>query len=441
MGSSAATCRAVLLALACCLISRSARAADIAAPVRPWLEGQQGIEERITALLNEMTLTEKIGQLRQTNGIGGDATGDAKNLVAGNALYQLIRDGQLGSILNEINLSTINEFQRLAVEESRLGNSADYRSRRDSWLPHHFSHSFGTGRQLESRAGRRRPAQSPPRRPGQREFTGRLPRWSTSLAILAGVASPKALAKIPTWLAPCRPHRFAAIKETIFRPTIVSRACVKHFVGYGAAEGGRDYNTTVISPSLMRNVYLPPFHAAVDAGVATLMSAFNDVNGIPMSGHKYLLTDVLREEWGFHGFVVSDWESIREMIPHGFAADEKDAARAACAGRSEHGNVEPDLPQSSCKELVEEGVVSEDLVDELVREILQSEIPTGFVRKSLHRGHRALDSAHRRASGSCAYLARQSVVLLKNDKERPAASNLQTLKKYRGDRTSRRCQT
>ena len=120
-------------------------------------------------------------------------------------------------------------------------------------------------------------------------------------------------------------------------------ACVKHFVGYGAAEGGRDYNTTVISPSLLHNVYLPSFHAAVDAGVATLMTAFNDVNGVPCSANPHLLNDILRDEWGFDGFVVSDWESIREMIAHGFAADGQRRGAALGAGGREHGHGEPDV--------------------------------------------------------------------------------------------------
>src|SRR5690606_19050956 len=105
-------------------------------------------------------------------------------------------------------------------------------------------------------------------------------------------------------------------------------ACVKHFVGYGAAEGGRDYNATMISPSALRNVDLPPFKATAEVGVATLMCAFNDINGLPMSAHTYLLRNVLRDEWGFDGFVVSDWESIREMVPHGYSTDESEAAIA-----------------------------------------------------------------------------------------------------------------
>ena len=106
-------------------------------------------------------------------------------------------------------------------------------------------------------------------------------------------------------------------------------ACAKHFVGYGAAEGGRDYNTASINDNTLHNVYLKPFKAAVDANVATFMTGFNEVNGVPASGNKYILKDILRDQWGFDGFVVSDWNSITEMINHGYAIDEKHAAEKA----------------------------------------------------------------------------------------------------------------
>ena len=121
-------------------------------------------------------------------------------------------------------------------------------------------------------------------------------------------------------------------------------ACVKHFAGYGAAEGGRDYNTTVISTSLLHNIYLPPFRAAVDAGVATLMTGFNEINGVPASANRYLLRDVLRDQWKFNGFVVSDWTSIEELIDHGYAADLKAAGLAAALRRRQHGDDQSRLP-------------------------------------------------------------------------------------------------
>jgi beta-glucosidase len=116
--------------------------------------------------------------------------------------------------------------------------------------------------------------------------------------------------------------------DSLNDPTAIA-ACPKHFVGYGAAEGGRDYNSTFIPERRLRNVYLPPFEAAAKAGAATYMTSFNDNDGVPSSGNEFILKQVLRKEWGFDGFVVSDWASIKEMIPHGFAADEKDAAMKA----------------------------------------------------------------------------------------------------------------
>ena len=153
-------------------------------------------------------------------------------------------------------------------------------------------------------------------------------------------------------------------------------ACVKHFAGYGAAEGGRDDNATMISPSIMRNVYLPPFQAAVDAGVATLMCGFHDVNGIPMSVHKQLLSNVLRGEWGFEGFVVSDWDSIFETIEHGSSKDERAAALAAAQAGV---NMEMSSPcyRKNLTELVTSGQISETTVDELVKPILRVKFRLG----------------------------------------------------------------
>ena len=157
-------------------------------------------------------------------------------------------------------------------------------------------------------------------------------------------------------------------------------ACAKHFAGYGAGEGGRDYNSAVISNSLMRNVYLPPFHAAVDAGVATLMTSFNDVNGIPGSANEHLLRDVLRTDWGFRGFVVSDWESIREMIVHGYSRDENEAARAAALA-----GVNMEMVSQTYRDhlpnLIEAGEISEKVIDDLVAGVLRIKIRLGLFER------------------------------------------------------------
>lgn len=388
--------------------------AQTAVSEKTWLDQKLDLEERVESVLAEMTLEEKVGQLRQTNGLG-EPTGDDKNLTARNELLDLIRAGQLGSILNEISIPMINEYQKLAIEESRLGipliigRDVIHGYRTIFPIPLGQAASFNPELIEAACAVAAREARS---RGIHWTFApmvdiARDPRWGR---IAEGFGEDPHLASVLS-AASVRgyqgddladPHRIAA--------------CVKHFVGYGAAEGGRDYNTTVISPSLMRNVYLPPFKAAVDAGVATLMCAFNDVNGIPMSAHTYLLRDVLRDEWGFQGFVVSDWESMREMIPHGFAADERDVAIA-----SARAGVNMEMTSVAYHKhlvsLVEEDVVAESLVDDLVREILRVKFRLGLFedpycdesKPSILLADEHLELSRR--------LARQSVVMLKNENQ------------------------
>jgi beta-glucosidase len=390
-------------------------AAEIAKADRPWLAAQTDIDERVDPLLAEMNLTEKIGQLRQTNGIGGAATGDAKHLEAEEALFKLIRDGQMGSILNEINLEAINEFQRLAVEESRLGIPLifgrdvihGYRTifpiplgQAASWNPELVEAACAVAAK-ESRAMGIHWTFAP------MVDIARDPRWGR---IAEGFGEDPLLGSA---LAAASVRGYQG--DDLASPDHIA-ACAKHFVGYGAAEGGRDYNATSISPSALRNIYLPPFRAAVDAGVATIMSAFNDVNGIPMSGHSYLLRDVLRDEWSFRGFVVSDWESIREMIPHGIAADERDAARlAALAG------VNMEMTSltfhNSLEKLVEDGEVSEDLIDDLVREILRVKFQLGLFDEPYVDNAPSSVLLAKDSLELSRQIARQSMILLKNEKQ------------------------
>lgn len=406
---------AILFALLSFVLVKHISAAEIAKANRPWLADQTDIESRVDALLAEMTLEEKIGQLRQTNGIGGAATGDAKHLEAEEALYQLVRDGQMGSILNEIDLKVINKLQRFAVDDSRLGIPLvfgrdvihGYRTifpiplgQAASWNPELVEAACAVAAK-ESRAMGIHWTFAP------MVDIARDPRWGR---IAEGFGEDPLLGSALAW-ASVRGYQ----GDDLSSPTRIA-ACAKHFVGYGAAEGGRDYNATSISPSALRNVYLPPFHAAVDAGVATIMSAFNDVNGIPMSGHSYLLRDVLREEWGFRGFVVSDWESIREMIPHGVAADERDAARlAALAG------VNMEMTSltfhNTLKKLVEDGEVSEDIIDDLVREVLRVKFQLGLFEKPFFDEAPSSVLLAKDSLELARQVARQSIVLLKNEKQ------------------------
>jgi beta-glucosidase len=190
-------------------------------------------------------------------------------------------------------------------------------------------------------------------------------------------------------------------------------ACAKHFAAYGATEGGRDYNTAQVSGSLLRNVYLPPFRAAVEAGVATLMTSFNDVNGVPNSANTHLLRDVLRKDWKFRGFVVSDWDSIKEMIAHGYCENENEAAQVAA-----HAGVNMEMVSqcyhSHLAGLVKEGAVPESIVDELVEGVLRVKFRLGLFENPYANSSEAslLVDDHLQLARQ---LARQSIVLLKND--------------------------
>lgn len=380
---------------------------------RPWIDESRTLDERANALVEEMTLEEKVGQMRQTNGIGGEATGDPKNLVADSALYELIRKGQLGSILNEINISTINEFQRLAVEESRLGIPLiigrdvihGYRTifpiplgQAASWNPELVEQGCAI-------AAREARSQGIHWTFAPMVDIARDPRWGR---IAEGFGEDPVLGSALS-AASVKGYQGddLAAKDRI-------AACVKHFVGYGAAEGGRDYNATMISPSAMRNVYLPPFKAAVDASVATLMCAFNDVNGVPMTAHTYLMRDVLRDEWGFKGFVVSDWESIREMIPHGFVADEREAAIAAVrAGvNMEMASV---TFHNTLVQSVKDGAIKESMIDELVKEILRVKFQLGLFEHPYTEETKQSNLLAPDHLEAARQLARQSVIMLKNE--------------------------
>jgi beta-glucosidase len=195
-------------------------------------------------------------------------------------------------------------------------------------------------------------------------------------------------------------------------------ACVKHYAGYGGAEGGRDYNTVDISERTFRDIYLPPYKAGVEAGAYTLMASFNEIGGIPSSGSKYLLNDILREEWGFKGFVVSDWNSIGEMINHGFASDLKHAGEISL-----NAGLDMDMESRSyithLKQLVEEDKVDEDVIDESVRRILRIKFMLGLFDDPFRYCQKEREEKNIMTSDikiASLEVAKRSFVLLKNDK-------------------------
>ena len=360
------------------------------------------VEKRIDNLLSRMTLSEKIGQMNQVS-VGGEVSHYAEAL----------RDGQVGSILNEVDPVKLNEYQRICVEESRLG--IPLLVGRD--VIHGFHTVFPIPLGLAATFDPALVEEGA--RIAAVEATAQGVRWTFSPML--------DIARDPRWGRMAEgsgedPWLDARMAEAMVRgyqgtasDTTTLAACVKHYVGYGAAEGGRDYNSTYLTERQLRNVYLPPFEAAVKAGAMTLMTSFNDNDGVPSTGNSFILKDVLRNEWGFDGLVVTDWNSMGEMIAHGFGVDRKDVACKAV-------NAGVDMDMMTCgfishlEELVASGAVKESVINEAVRHILRVKILLGLFE------HPYVDvEAGEAVQYAPAHLAaaqrsaEESVVLLKND--------------------------
>jgi beta-glucosidase len=366
---------------------------------------QADVEKRIDALLARMTLEEKLGQLQQ---LDGEANGNYRP-----EHMDLVRKGLLGSTLNVRGARRVNELQRAAVEESRLKIPLifgfdvihGYRTifpvplgEASSWDPAAVERAAAVAASEAAAAGVRWTF-------APMVDIARDPRWGR---IVEGAGEDPYLGSA---MARARVRGFQG--RDYGAPDKVV-ACAKHWVAYGAAEAGRDYNTTDVSETRLREVYFPPFKAAVEAGVGTFMSAFNDLNGVPTSANPFTLTRVLRGEWKFDGFVVSDYTSVQELINHGFAADEAEAARAALGAGVDMEMVSR-LYNRHAPRLVKEGKLSVATIDEAVRRILRIKFRLGLFEKPY------ADEARERAailSGENVTAAREvaarSMVLLKN---------------------------
>lgn len=387
------------------------------------------IETRVDELLAQMTLPEKIGQMWQIHGNAEEHK-------------ELIRKGAVGSFLNVVGKDAA-EFQRLAREESRLriplifGRDVIHGFKTVVPIPLAQAASFNPD---VARDGARMAAAEAAASGINWTFApmvdiARDPRWGRIaegcgedpyLAGCMGAAMVEGFqgSKARTSLLGAKSQRRQAQKN-LAKPGSIA-ACAKHYVGYGAAEGGRDYNTTLIPERTLRDVYLPPFRACVDAGACTLMSAFNDLNDVPASGNALTLRQILKKEWKFDGFVVSDWGSITEMISHGYCADEKEAAFKGTRAGVDMEMVTPAYPKF-LETLVAEGTVPVAWLDDAVRRILrikfrlglfdrpcQPETPESVILSDAH-----LQVAYRAAVESC--------VLLKNDGALPLAAGARTV--------------
>lgn len=366
--------------------------------------GQENTEQKIDALLSKMTLKEKIGQMNQLTGLG-----------LADDMQAAIRNGEVGSILNELDLPTTNKLQRIAVEESRLG------------IPLIFArdviHGFKTIFPIPL-------GQAASWNPQIAENGARVAALEASSVGIRWTFAPMIdISRDPRWgriAESCGEDPYltsvmgnAMIKgfqgDSLSSPTSIA-ACAKHFAAYGASESGKDYNTTWIPEIQLRELYLPPFKAAVDAGAATFMCSFNDINGVPSSGSTFLNRQILRDEWKYDGLLVSDWGSIQQMIPHGFCADLKEAGeKAAIAG------VDMDMMSyayiNHLEELIKEKKVDEKLIDESVRNILRLKFRLGlFDNPYIKEGAPSalyLESSLQQAKEA----AIEGAILLKNDQQ------------------------
>jgi beta-glucosidase len=362
-------------------------------------------KDRVDKLVAEMTIDEKIGQMSQL---------DAPSLGSGENLKKAVRDGRCGSLLNYFGVENVNEIQRIAVEESRLGIPLiigrdvihGYKTifpiplgMAASWNPELVKGAFRIAATEAASQGIKW------------TFAPMIditwdPRWGR---IAEGCGEDPFLASA---MAAAMVHGIQG--ENLTDPTSIA-ACAKHYVGYGFSEGGRDYNTTYITESVLRNVVLKPFRAARDAGALTFMSAFNDLNGVPTSANEFTLKQVLRNEWNFDGFVVSDWGSVQELINHGYAVDDKDAAAKAI-----NAGVEMEMASTTyfenIKSLLAEKKITQKQIDDAVRNILSVKFRLGLFDNPYtdpEAGKIILNPVFLEHART---LARESTVLLKNEK-------------------------
>ncbi|MBN2413997.1 beta-glucosidase BglX [candidate division KSB1 bacterium] len=376
---------------------------SIARDVKHAQEGE--INKKTEALLSRLTLREKIGQMVQVNGQNGQIPDEFRTAIL---------NGSIGSILNEVDVKTLNDIQRIAVEESRLGIPIIFA--RD--VIHGFKTIFPIPLGLAATWN-----------PELVEAGSRVAATEAATYGIRWTFAPMVdITRDPRWgrIAECLgedPYLTSTLGAAMVRgfqgddlsaPGSIA-ACAKHFAAYGAAEGGRDYNTASVPGNELRDVYLKPFKACVDAGAATLMAAFNEINGVPATGNKFLLNDVLRGEWGFKGFVVSDWSSVTQLITHGFSENEKEAACAAVKAGTDM-EMASTTYQTYIEELVKEGRINEEDINQSVRRILTLKYQLGLFDNPytepaafpavLNDNHKALAKK----------AAIQSVVLLQNNK-------------------------
>lgn len=382
------------------------------------------IEKKIDVLMSKMTLEEKVGQMNQYNGFW-DVTGPAPVGGTAEQKYENIKKGLVGSMLTVRGVKEVKAVQKIAVEQTRLGIPLiigfdvihGYKTLSPIPLAEAASWDLKAIEKSAETAASEAAASGINWTFGPMMDVSKDARWGR---VMEGAGEDSYLG---SKVAIARVKGFQG--DNTFKSPLRIAATAKHFAAYGFVEGALEYNASEISNNTLFNQVLPPFKAAVDAGLKTVMTSFNTINGIPASGDKFLLRDVLKNKWGFNGFVISDWASIREMIPWGFSKDEKAAAISAVEAGTDM-DMEGGIYVPYLIDLVKQGKVKQEFVDDAVRRILRVKYELGL----FDNPYRFLDEKREKeVIGSKANreavldMAKKSIVLLKND------TNLLPLKK------------
>lgn len=386
------------------------------------MDKKQDTEQRIDELMAKMTLEEKVGQMNQYNGFW-DVTGPSPKEGNAATKYDHLRKGWVGSMLTVRGVKEVKAVQKIAVEETRLGIPLiigfdiihGYKTLSPIPLAEAASWDMDAIKKSAEVAASEAAASGINWTFGPNVDISRDARWGR---VMEGAGEDPYLGS-----------KVAVARVTGFQGDFSSplsiAACAKHFAAYGFAESGRDYNTVDIGNATLYNTVLPPFKAASDAGVRTMMNSFNILNGVPATGSTFLQRDILKGKWGWKGFVISDWASIREQIAHGFAKDGAEAAQKAVVAGSDM-DMESHLYVTELVQLVKDGKVDIKLIDDAVRRILRVKFELGL----FDNPYRFCDEKREKEIiGSKANneavldMAKKSIVLLKNER------NLLPLKK------------
>ena len=331
--------------------------------------------DKVESLLKKMTLEEKIGQMNLYNGFY-DLTGPAPSEGDAAQKYNNIKEGLVGGMLNVRGVEQVRKMQELAVNNSRLGIPLifgydvihGYKTQSPIPLAESASWDMQAIKKSAAMASREAAAAGLNWTFAPMVDISRDPRWGR---VMEGAGEDPYLGSM---IAKARVEGFQG--EDLSDPLTIA-ACAKHFAGYGFAEGGRDYNSADMSGTTLHNTVLPPFKAAADAGVATFMNGFNDLNGVPANANAYLQRDILKGAWGYEGFVVSDWGSITETLAHGHSATAKEATMR-CANAGSDMDMESYYYIKHLPELVKEGKVDEAKITDAARRILNIKYELGL---------------------------------------------------------------